>query len=99
MKEMTYNKKSFYKFVIKDFDARIVMAEEAEYRIGRFKSGLWNDNGNRLVGLLSAARLFHGYIFMKKDERRWTHRSRPMATYAKIGHILTSKGGACWMFQ
>ena len=41
--------KSFHKFVAEDFSARIGMAEEAEYRIGRFGFGLWNNNGNRFV--------------------------------------------------
>ena len=60
LEDVIHNEKSFYKFVVGDFNARIGMAEEAEHKIGRFGLGLRNDNGNRLVGLLSAARLFHG---------------------------------------
>ncbi|VDM77586.1 unnamed protein product [Strongylus vulgaris] len=59
-------------FVAGDFNAKIGMSEEGEHRIGRSGSRLRNENGNRL-GLLSAARLFHGNsIFMKKEHRRWT---------------------------
>ena len=73
LEEIIRNEKSFYKFVVGDFNARIGMAKEAERRIGRFGLGLRNDNGNRLVGLLSAARLFHGSsIFMEKEHRRGT---------------------------
>ncbi|KHJ89847.1 hypothetical protein OESDEN_10317 [Oesophagostomum dentatum] len=63
----------FYTFVAGDFNARIGTAAEAENRIGRFGLGLRNESGNRLVGLLSAARLFHGNsIFMEREHRRWT---------------------------
>ena len=73
LEKTIYNEKSFYNFVVKDFSARIEMAEEAEYRIERFGMGLRNDNGNRFVGLLCATQLFNGNsIFMEKDERRWT---------------------------
>ena len=50
--------KSFFKFIVRDFDVRIGMAEEAEYRIGRFEFAFRNDNGDCLVELLSATRLF-----------------------------------------
>ncbi|KAK6734703.1 hypothetical protein RB195_018102 [Necator americanus] len=63
-----------------------------EYRIGRFGVGDRNENGNRLAGLLSAARLFHGNsVFMKKDYRRWTWESPNGATHAEIDHILTNR--------
>ncbi|KAK6730560.1 hypothetical protein RB195_007179 [Necator americanus] len=52
LEEVIRNGKSSYKFVV---------------RIGRFGLGDRNENGNRLAGLLSAARLFHGNsLFMKK---------------------------------
>ncbi|VDM78963.1 unnamed protein product [Strongylus vulgaris] len=58
---------SFLKFVVDDF-TKIGMPEEGEHRIGKFGPGLQIENGNRLVGLLSAARLFHyNSIFMKKE--------------------------------
>ena len=92
LEEAIYNEKSFYKFVVGDFNARIGMAEEAEYRIGRFGLGLRNENGNRLVGLLSATRLFHGNsIFMKSEHRRWTWESPNGTTHAEIDHILTNR--------
>ncbi|VDM76272.1 unnamed protein product [Strongylus vulgaris] len=50
--------KFFYIFVMGDFNAKIEMSEEGERRIGRFGLGLRNKNGNRLVELLTAARLF-----------------------------------------
>ncbi|VDM76302.1 unnamed protein product [Strongylus vulgaris] len=45
------------------------MPEEEENRIGIFGSGLRNENGNRLAGLLIATRLFHDSIFMKIAHR------------------------------
>ncbi|KAK6733672.1 hypothetical protein RB195_017431 [Necator americanus] len=72
LEEVVRNEKS-YKFVVGDFNAKLGKATEEEYRIGRFGLGDRNENGNRLAGLLSAARLFHGNsLFMKKDHRRWT---------------------------
>ncbi|KHJ91972.1 hypothetical protein OESDEN_08149 [Oesophagostomum dentatum] len=46
-------------------------AAEAENKIGRSGLGLQDENSNRLVGLLSVARLFHGNsFFMKKEKPR-----------------------------
>ncbi|KAK6742280.1 hypothetical protein RB195_009877 [Necator americanus] len=56
--EVIRNEKSFYKFVLEDFNEKLGIATEEEYRIGRFGLGDRNENGSRLSGLLSAARLF-----------------------------------------
>ncbi|KAK6736608.1 hypothetical protein RB195_019357 [Necator americanus] len=70
LEEVVRSEKS-YKFVVGDFHAKLGKATEEEYRIGRFGLGDRNENGNRLAGLLSAARLFHGNsLFMKKDHPR-----------------------------
>ena len=91
LEDVIHNEKSFYKFVVGDFNARIGIAVEAEHRIGRSGMGLRNDNGNRL-DVLSAARLFHGiFLFMKKDHRRWTWESPNGTTHAEIDHILTNR--------
>ncbi|VDM76148.1 unnamed protein product [Strongylus vulgaris] len=75
LEEVIHKEKSFYKFVVVT-SPRKLGCEEGEHRIGRFGTGLRNENGNRLVGLSSAARLFHGNpIFMKKEHRRWTWKS------------------------
>ncbi|KAK6748245.1 hypothetical protein RB195_001085 [Necator americanus] len=73
LEEVIGNEKSFHKFVVGDFNAKLGNTTEEEYGIGRFGLGDRNENGNRLVGLLSAACLFHGnFLFMKKDHCRWT---------------------------
>ncbi|KAK6730630.1 hypothetical protein RB195_007227 [Necator americanus] len=90
LEEVVRNEKSFYKFVVGDFNAKLEKATEEEYRIGRFTLGDRNENGNRLAGLLSAARLFHGNsLFMKKDHRRWIWESPNGATSAEIDYIPT----------
>ncbi|KAK6767047.1 hypothetical protein RB195_026533 [Necator americanus] len=67
LKEAIRKEMSFYKFAVGDFDTKLRKATEKEYKIGRFGPGDRNENSNRLAGLLSAARLFHGnYLFMKK---------------------------------
>ncbi|KAK6743803.1 hypothetical protein RB195_010853 [Necator americanus] len=92
LEEVVRNEKSFYKFVVGDFNAKLGKTTEEEYRIGRFGLGDWNENGNRLAGLLSAARFFHGNShFMKKDHRRWTWKSPNGATRVKIDHILSHR--------
>ncbi|KAK6728855.1 hypothetical protein RB195_006117 [Necator americanus] len=92
LEEVVRNEKSFYKFVVGDFNAKLGKATEEEYRIGRFGLGDRNENGNRLAGLLSAARLFHGNsLSMKKDHRRWTWESPNGGTRAEIDHILTNR--------
>ncbi|KAK6728367.1 hypothetical protein RB195_005798 [Necator americanus] len=53
LEEVIRNEKSFYKFVVGDFNAKLGKATEEEYRIGRFGLGDRNENGNRLAGLLS----------------------------------------------
>ncbi|KAK6755767.1 hypothetical protein RB195_014263 [Necator americanus] len=63
LEEVVRNEKSFYKFVVGDFNAKLGKATEEKYRIGRFGLGDRNENGNRLAGLLSAARLFQETLF------------------------------------
>ncbi|KAK6744138.1 hypothetical protein RB195_011071 [Necator americanus] len=92
LEEVVRNEKSFFKFVVGDFNAKLGKATEEDYRIGRFGLGDRNENGNRLTGLLSAAPLFHGNsLFIKKDHRRWTWESPNGATLTEIDHILTNR--------
>ncbi|KAK6758363.1 hypothetical protein RB195_015900 [Necator americanus] len=85
LEEVVRNEKSFHKFVVGDFNAKLEKATEEEWRIGRFGLGDRNENSNRLAGLLSAARLFHGNsLFMKKNHRRWTWDSPNGATLVLI---------------
>ncbi|KAE9419252.1 hypothetical protein Angca_004821, partial [Angiostrongylus cantonensis] len=92
LEEVIRNDKAYHKFVVGDFNARIGKANESEYRIGNYGLGGRNENGNRLAGLLSAARLFHGNSFFKKKEsRRWTWESPNGMTHAEIDHILTNR--------
>ncbi|KAK6761949.1 hypothetical protein RB195_022882 [Necator americanus] len=48
LEEVIRNEKSFYRFVVGDFNAKLGKATEEEYRIGRFGLGDRNENGNRL---------------------------------------------------
>ena len=92
LEEVIRNEKSFYKFVVGDFNARLGKASESEYRIGKFGIGEKNENGDRLIGLLSTARLFHANSFFeKREDRRWTWESPNGTTHAEIDHILTNR--------
>ncbi|KAK6749530.1 hypothetical protein RB195_001878 [Necator americanus] len=92
LEEVIRSEKSFHKFVVGDFNAKLGKATEEEYRVGRFGLGDRNENCNRLAGLLSAARLFHGNsLSMKKDHRKWKWESPSGATRAEIDHILTNR--------
>ncbi|KAK6745849.1 hypothetical protein RB195_012144 [Necator americanus] len=80
LEEVIRNEKSFYKFVVGDFNAKLGKATEEEYRIAKFGLGDRNENDNRLAGLLPAARLFHGNSFFhEKKIVAGGHRNRPMA--------------------
>ncbi|EYC34358.1 hypothetical protein Y032_0001g377 [Ancylostoma ceylanicum] len=84
LEDVIHNEKSFYKFVVGDFNAQLGKAEDD--RLGRFGLGDRNENGNRLAGL------FHGNsVFMKKDHRRWTWESPNGTTHTEIDHILTNR--------
>ncbi|KAK6742505.1 hypothetical protein RB195_010022 [Necator americanus] len=94
LKELVRNEKSFYKFLVGDFNAK---ATEEEYRIGRFELGDRNENGNRLAGLLSAARLFHGNSLFMKKIIVGGHGSRPMAQLVRRSTTYSSTGGGVYL--
>ncbi|KAK6764165.1 hypothetical protein RB195_024475 [Necator americanus] len=97
LEEVVHNEKSFYKFVVGDFNAKLGKVTEEEYRIGKFGLGDRNENGNRLAGRLSAARLFHGNsLFMKRDHRRWTCGSDHRLLRAKIRLSHTAEKNICY---
>ncbi|VDP55855.1 unnamed protein product [Heligmosomoides polygyrus] len=86
------SEKSFYKFVVGDFNARIGKARKDEYRMGKFGICDRNENGNRLAVLISTARLFHGNsLFRKKEHCRWTWESTNGTTHAEIDHIMSNR--------
>ena len=92
LEEVIRNERSFYKFVVGDFNAREGKGNGEEHRTGIFAIGDRNENGNRLVGLKSAARLFHdNSMFEKKNHRRWTWESPNGTTHAEIAHIMTNR--------
>ncbi|EYC26147.1 hypothetical protein Y032_0011g1585 [Ancylostoma ceylanicum] len=92
LEDVIHNEKSFYKFVVGDFNAQLGKVEDDKYRIKRFGLGDRNENGNRLAGLLSAARLFHdNSVLMKKNPRRWTWELPNGTTHTEIDHILTNR--------
>ncbi|KAK6737051.1 hypothetical protein RB195_019634 [Necator americanus] len=49
LEEVVRNEKSFYKFVVGNFNAKLGKATEEEYRIGRFGLADRNENGIRLA--------------------------------------------------
>lgn len=84
--------KSFYKFVLGDFNA--VIGEGGCGRVGKHGLGNRNDNGDRLEELLWSAKLTHGNSkFEKKRDRRWTWRS-PQGYTSEIDHVLTNRSWA-----
>ncbi|KAK6760969.1 hypothetical protein RB195_022152 [Necator americanus] len=93
----SWRKKSSYNFVVGDFNAKLGKASEEEYRIGRCGLEDRKENGNRLAGLLSAARLSHGNsLFMKKDHRRWNG-NRPMARLMRTSTTYSPTGGGVYL--
>ncbi|KAK6741277.1 hypothetical protein RB195_009247 [Necator americanus] len=97
LEEVVHNEKSFYKFVVGDFNAKLGKATEEEYRIGRFGLGDRNENGNRLAGLLSAARLFHGNSLFMKKIIVGGHGNRPMARLVRRSTTYSPTGGGVYL--
>ncbi|VDM51988.1 unnamed protein product [Angiostrongylus costaricensis] len=86
------NDKKYHKFLFEAFNARTGKANDSEYKIGNFGLGEGTENGNRLAGLLSAARLFHrNLFFQRKESHLWTWESPNDMTQAEIDHILTNR--------
>ncbi|KAK6763330.1 hypothetical protein RB195_023871 [Necator americanus] len=94
LEEVIRNEKSFYKFVVGDFNAKIGKATEEEYRIGKLGLGDQNENGNRLACLLSAARLFHGNsLFMKNDHcRENTTKPHERLLFSFVADAIVNEG-------
>ena len=67
------------------------MPLEEEYRIGKFGYGLRNKNGNRLVGLLSAARLSWEFHLHEEGTSPVDLGIAQGTSYAEIDHILTNR--------
>ncbi|KAJ1347748.1 hypothetical protein KIN20_002893 [Parelaphostrongylus tenuis] len=82
MKGIICNDEAYQNFVVGDFMARLGMANESEYRIGKFGSGERIENRNRLAALLFASRLLH--------ENHSSGREK-----AAAGHKVTKRCNAC----
>ncbi|KAK6060646.1 hypothetical protein COOONC_01695 [Cooperia oncophora] len=76
LEEMIKRERSYYKYVVGDFNAVIHEEMPATARIGPHGTGETNENGERLMDLLEQCNLFHGNsFFTKKEDRRWTWES------------------------
>lgn len=97
--ELIRNKKLFYTFVVQNFNARLVMGKGNDYMTRKFWMWKWNKNGDRLVGIIPAARLFHGKLFFgNKENCRWTRESSKGMTHdVGIDHVFTSKKWYVWL--
>ncbi|VDM84201.1 unnamed protein product, partial [Strongylus vulgaris] len=89
LEEVVHKEKSFYKFVVGDFNAKC-------QKKGSIGSGdLEQDSGMRWqpsCWALIHPRLFHGNsIFMKKEHQRWTWESPDGTTHEEIDHILINR--------
>lgn len=70
--EVIQNDKSYYKFVVGDFNTWIRKSNEVKYRIGNSGIVEKNGNGDCLLEFLSELRLFHRNLFFRNNEsRRW----------------------------
>ena len=75
-----------------DFNKRIGTAQEQECRVGNFGLGQRNRSGGRLVGLPSAARLFHINSFLRKKYHRRLKWESPNGTaHVESDHILVNR--------
>nr|CDJ95062.1 unnamed protein product [Haemonchus contortus] len=92
LEEVTKNERSYYKYVVGDFNAVIHEESPATARTGPHGIVLTNENGERSMDLLEACNLFHGNSFFVKNEgRRWTWENPNAATRSEIDHVLTNR--------
>nr|CDJ93019.1 Endonuclease exonuclease phosphatase domain containing protein [Haemonchus contortus] len=92
LEEVLKNERSYYKYVVGDFNAVIHEERPATARTGPHGIGETNENGERLMDLLEACNLFHGNSFFVKNEgRRWTWESPNAETHSEIDHVLTNR--------
>uniref|UniRef100_A0A7I4YM96 Reverse transcriptase domain-containing protein n=1 Tax=Haemonchus contortus TaxID=6289 RepID=A0A7I4YM96_HAECO len=84
--------KSYYKYVVGDFNAVVGTNCSGDWRLGPYGSGDRTENGELLLNLLNACRLFHGNsMFEKPANRRWTWESPNGRTHTEIDHVLTNR--------
>lgn len=75
-----------------DFNARIGMRKDGEFRIGPYGYGERNEQGDTLVDLIEERRLYHCNSFYPKREcRKWTWRHPNGNSFSEIDHILTNR--------
>uniref|UniRef100_A0A7I4YLG8 Endo/exonuclease/phosphatase domain-containing protein n=1 Tax=Haemonchus contortus TaxID=6289 RepID=A0A7I4YLG8_HAECO len=92
LKEVTKNERSYYKYVVGDFNAVIHEESPATARTAPHGIREMNENGERLMDLLEACNLFHGNsFFVKNAGQRWTWESPSAATRSEIDHVLTNR--------
>ncbi|VDL83769.1 unnamed protein product [Nippostrongylus brasiliensis] len=88
LEEVILTAKSFYKFVIGDFNAGIGKGTDEDRRIGTFARCDENGDGNCPIDLMS--RLYHGNSLLEKKERRQLDAGISRAN-AEIDHIQINR--------
>ncbi|EYC11218.1 hypothetical protein Y032_0051g2083 [Ancylostoma ceylanicum] len=84
--------KSYYKYICGDFNALVGNGSDGNWRLGRHGNEARNDDGLRLLDLMSSCNLFHGNsIFEKPQHRRWTWESPNGQTHSELDHVLTNR--------
>ncbi|VDO52116.1 unnamed protein product [Haemonchus placei] len=84
--------KSYYKYVVGDFNAVVGTNCTGDWRLGPHGFGDRAENGELLLNLLYACRLFHGNsMFEKPAKQRWTWESPNGRTHTEIDHVLTNR--------
>ncbi|KAK6048704.1 endonuclease/exonuclease/phosphatase family protein, partial [Cooperia oncophora] len=73
LEDTIQNERTYYKYVVGDFNALIGTNHNGDWRLGPHGTNSRNENGERLLDLLSACGLYHGTsMFEKPTGRRWT---------------------------
>ncbi|CAD6199453.1 unnamed protein product [Caenorhabditis auriculariae] len=92
LEETIKREKTYYVYVMGDFNAILGECDQPSARHGRHGLGNRNESGERLVDLLSSSRLYHGNsLFEKPKARRWTWKSNNGTTKNEIDHVLTNR--------
>ncbi|KAK6010275.1 hypothetical protein OSTOST_24709 [Ostertagia ostertagi] len=89
LEEATKKERSYYKYVVGDFNAVITRKSRRQRALDHRR---YKRKRRAFDGLLEQCNLFHGNsFFMKNVGRRWTWESPNAAAHSEIDHILTNR--------
>ncbi|EYC38177.1 hypothetical protein Y032_0737g1949 [Ancylostoma ceylanicum] len=77
LESVVEKEKSYYMYICGDFNALVGNGSDGNWRLGRHGNETRNDNGFRLLDLMSSCNLFHGNSIFEKPQHRRLNLGKP----------------------